>query len=150
MRRVAGILAVGALCAAVDGFVRPFELVRAKSHAAPAAAASPGGEAARIFALYSDPGVVFVDASAPNDFRAGRIPGAKNFPPEAFLGGATPDDLGAISRGATVVVYCRSARCDAAEFVALRLTELGFSGTTTFRGGFDEWRAAGYPTQSGP
>lgn len=86
------------------------------------------------------PDVVLIDARSAEAFEAGHIPGALHL-------GSSPEDDGtvAVARawkpGKALVVYCDSARCDAAQAAARRLRqELGIKDIVVLKGGWSSWR----------
>jgi rhodanese-related sulfurtransferase len=54
-----------------------------------------------------------------------------------------------VSRSAELLVYCKSSECEAAEYVILRLKELGYTNVRLFKGGIRAWIAAGKPVEKG-
>jgi rhodanese-related sulfurtransferase len=86
--------------------------------------------------------VVLIDARSSEAFEAGHIPGALRL-------GSSPEDDGtvAVARawkpGKKLVVYCDSARCDAAQAAARRLRqELGIEDIAVLKGGWSSWSHA--------
>lgn len=127
-----------------------------EEHAAPAEfVARPRSgdvvEAEEILARLGDPGLVLLDARAPERWRgdvepldpvAGRIPGARNAPfAEPLPAEATA--------AAEVAAYCGSGVT--ACVVALRLVLAGRDDVRLYPGSFSEWcRREGYPVETGP
>ncbi len=151
--RIAVLATAAAAIGWTDAALRPLTLALPGASGAgpPEAGMTPGGpwvtlDQART--LHLDPTVAFVDASRAEDWRRERIPGSWGLPPEEFAGGGFPALLDQLSRSSPVVVYCQSDQCEAAELVALRMVEFGFSDVRVFRGGLAAWKAAGFPTQT--
>ena len=89
----------------------------------------------------------FIDASEAKDFESAHIPGARSLTPEAFDVDAVPALLDTIPRESTLVLYCGSG-CGAADYVAIRVRELGFEKVLVIGEGLDAWRAAGHPVEA--
>lgn len=84
----------------------------------------------------------FIDARDAADFNAGHIQGALNIPfheIEKFK-----DRLNDLPKEQVYVTYCSSA-CDVSIDMAYYMAKMGFKKVYIFHGGWDEWKAAGYP-----
>lgn len=178
--RAVAILALAGGIALVDRQARPFKAgiggsgVVLPTGAVPAEPAPPAGAGPSVqvsppdpgaeapdgrttlgleqaLALYNEGLAQFVDARAPAEFVAGRIPGAVRMSPEDFASGQVPEAVvsGALSREGNVVVYCGGGACDASKLVARRLTELGYQNVAVFLGGWGEWSSAQLPAEEG-
>ncbi|MCL4451798.1 MAG: rhodanese-like domain-containing protein [Candidatus Thermoplasmatota archaeon] len=53
-----------------------------------------------------------------------------------------------IDRNRTIVTYCKDESCMSSDIAAKILRESGFN-ALAYRGGVKEWRALGYPSESG-
>ncbi|QYU66277.1 rhodanese-like domain-containing protein [Leptolyngbya sp. 15MV] len=95
-------------------------------------------------------GVVFVDARNWTEFSAGHIRGAMWIDKKHF-DGATPRKIREFLPGNAVVVYCHGELCTDSEAVVRRLhaLNLGIGPFFILRDGFDAWKRAGYPVDSG-
>jgi rhodanese-related sulfurtransferase len=96
-------------------------------------------------ALFDGKVAVFLDARGEEAFAEGHIPGAMNVPYdqlvdyyEVLTATVATDQL--------VVVYCWSLTCDFSDSLASELALMGYTNIVIFRGGWEEWQAAGYPT----
>ncbi len=121
------------------------------SQGAPAAAESPAGEVTtdRLRELLQQPGVVIVDARAPEEYGAGHLPGAVNIPVENLT--EYYDKLTAmVPLDATVVCYCRSVTCDQSENLAREMRIMGYKHVMVYKGGWEEWSQAGYSSEGSP
>ncbi|MCA9321579.1 MAG: rhodanese-like domain-containing protein [Planctomycetes bacterium] len=98
-------------------------------------------------AYFEDPDVIFIDASREDEYAGGHLPGAINLPLTRFARGAIPEELGYFSKNATVVVYCSSARCDAAHRVAEFMRTFGHEPVFVFHEGLEAWKRAGRPVE---
>lgn len=54
------------------------------------------------------------------------------------------------NKTALIVTYCSNPACPNSQRVADRLTTLGYTNVRKYRGGIEDWTAAGLPTESGP
>ena len=84
----------------------------------------------------------FIDARDVSDYQAGHVQGAMNIPYhdldkyKSVLEGLPKDQV--------YVTYC-SAACDVSIDLAYAMAHMGFTKVYIFHGGWDEWKAAGYP-----
>lgn len=95
--------------------------------------------------------IVFVDARDDAHYQAGHIPGAwqlNHYRAESFLPTVLPACLAALK----VVVYCTGGQCEDSEFAAIMLRDAGVPAEYLFvyPGGTTEWRANGFPIETGP
>ncbi len=91
---------------------------------------------------------VFVDSRHSFDFRIGHIKSAVNIPLNEF--DAQTNVIAALPRDKTIVVYCDGSECNSSIELAAKLYERGFGGIKIFFGGWQEWTANKYPTETGP
>ena len=96
-------------------------------------------------------GAYFVDARHEHEFEAGHIEYAFWLPSTLF---DTDSDraFAVVDRmppDATVVIYCVGGECDASHNTARRLKQIGFSDLRIMGAGYDDWVAAGFPTEEG-
>jgi len=95
--------------------------------------------------------VHFLDARRREDFDAGRVMGAIWMPARRIdeLGGlSTLDQVGVFPED-PIVIYCTGGDCDASHNTAARLQQAGFTNLIIMTAGYDDWRAAGLPTEGG-
>jgi rhodanese-related sulfurtransferase len=45
------------------------------------------------------------------------------------------------------VTYCSSFECEASTIAAQKLDKYGFKNVLEFKGGLEDWKKAGYPTE---
>ncbi|MGC8515245.1 MAG: rhodanese-like domain-containing protein [Thermoplasmata archaeon] len=57
-------------------------------------------------------------------------------------------DFSHLDRNKTIVTYCKNESCMSSVFAAGILRENGFK-ALAYRGGIQEWRSLGYPSESG-
>lgn len=84
----------------------------------------------------------FIDARDIADYGAGHIQGALNIPFHEI--DKYKDRLNDLPKEQVYVTYCSSA-CDVSIEMAYYMAKLGFKKVYIFHGGWDEWKAAGYP-----
>lgn len=97
--------------------------------------------------LHAD-GVAFVDARQASAYAMGHVPGALHLPSR----GECPDAEAVIAQLRTapaVVVYDDGQSCELARHLGERLLAEGVADVRVMLGGFDGWREAGEPAQSG-
>lgn len=86
---------------------------------------------------------VFIDARSEYEFKDGHIQGAISMPLHT-LGTSSPLVL-SIPRDTTIIVYCDGSECHSSFEVAEKLLTKGYSNIKVFFGGWQEWKAAGFP-----
>jgi rhodanese-related sulfurtransferase len=97
-------------------------------------------------ALYDGRVAVFIDARGVEAFDEGHIAGAMNVPYDQLV--EFYEMLTAtVALDQLVVVYCWSPTCDFADSLASELVLMGYTSIVIFRGGWEEWQAAGHPTE---
>lgn len=84
----------------------------------------------------------FIDARDIADYNAGHIQGALNIPFHDFE--KYKNRLDDLPKDQVYITYC-SAACDVSIDMAYAMAKLGFKKVYIFHGGWDEWKAAGYP-----
>ncbi len=84
----------------------------------------------------------FLDARDISDFDAGHIQGAMNIPFHEIE--KYKDRFNDLPKELVYVTYCSSA-CDVSIDMAYFMAKMGFKKVYIFHGGWDEWKAAGYP-----
>lgn len=91
---------------------------------------------------------VFLDARAAGLFRQGHVPRARSLPEDGD-GRPLPSDVAGRPRESPFVVYCEGGDCHSSLALAKRLHGEGFRDVRVFSGGWEEWRAAGLPEETG-
>lgn len=84
----------------------------------------------------------FLDARDISDYDAGHVQGAMNIPFHEIE--KYKDRLTDLNKDLVYVTYCSSA-CDVSIDMAYYMAKMGFKKVYIFHGGWDEWKAAGYP-----
>lgn len=100
-------------------------------------------EATELMERLGDGSVVVLDVRPAEEYRAGHIPGALSVPLEALEAA-----LLTLPRDKDVVAYCRGPYCVFSDEVVRALSVRGYR-ASRLADGFPEWRAAGYPVESG-
>lgn len=89
---------------------------------------------------------VIIDARAPSVFAEGHIPGAINIPYDKL-----PSYLDVLQAEVvvddTVICYCWGPTCDFSDQLATELKIMGYENVVVFTGGWEDWTAAGHPTE---
>lgn len=92
----------------------------------------------------------FVDPRKPEQFEAGRIPGAVNieYDPGTPAQQLTAQTLEAeVPKDEAVVFYCNAEACDRSSWGAALASEWGWKNVYYFRDGYPGWTKAGYPVE---
>jgi len=90
-------------------------------------------------------GTRIVDARAQSKYAAGHIPGAVSLPLDDFE--TAFSQVSERLSGSRIIVYCSSYDCKDSLILAGKLRERGWSELLVFRAGWEEWEAAGLPTE---
>ena len=89
-----------------------------------------------------DRGILFIDARDEEEFAEGHIKGATVALSTPELVQLTPD------RSAPIVTYCGGGECDVSmELATLLMNDWDYERIFVFKGGWPEWKAAGYPAE---
>jgi rhodanese-related sulfurtransferase len=100
-------------------------------------------------AMMGEP-IWFLDARREDDFTAGHIAGALWMMHTRVSSGDGLDELAAFSSpelGDLLVIYCTGGDCQASEDTAILLEQAGYGNMAIMEAGYDDWVAAGYPTE---
>lgn len=129
-----------------------------RSFARPVAASAPDSAGAiegriRVIALdeargFVESGGPVIDARTRGQYEEGHIRGAILLD-YYELGRALDEVLPLLSKEAETMVYCEGPSCDASELLAGELAGIGFTKLLVFKGGIEEWTAAGLPVEKG-
>jgi rhodanese-related sulfurtransferase len=136
------LVAITYLCAIMAGsYVSATELVNSTPQSVAGATTVDAAQAKDLF----DNEALFIDLRKENMWNAGRIPGAvwlemkSAFSEEALTGEAEKDE--------TLVFYCSGVHCPRSAKACEKALSWGYSKVNYFRGGFPEWKNAGYPVE---
>ncbi|USN98837.1 MAG: rhodanese-like domain-containing protein [Phycisphaeraceae bacterium] len=95
--------------------------------------------------------VVFLDARNKDEYDHGHIVGALSMPHTRVSGGDGLDELAIYASpgdGGLIVVYCTGGDCEASEDTAVLLDAAGYKNIAIMADGYDDWAAAGLPTET--
>lgn len=102
----------------------------------------------RVNTLVASGAVVLIDARSEGEYAEGHLPGAMNVPYDSFV-----DYAGELESNVLldqpVIIYCRSVTCDLSDQLAQEMRLMGYERVVLYKGGWDEWTAAGLPTEGG-
>jgi rhodanese-related sulfurtransferase len=102
-------------------------------------------EAAKKF---QEKGTLFLDARAPEDYRAGHIAGALNLPvhqfDQYFL-----EVVEQLEASHVIITYCGGKDCTQGRDLALILKDMEFESVYFLVDGWTEWLSQGLPTEKG-
>ena len=100
-------------------------------------------------AMMGEP-IWFLDARLRDDFDEGHIAGALFMAHTHVSSGEGLDELMSFSppeANDLIVIYCTGGDCQASEDTAILLEAAGYANIAIMAAGFDEWAAAGLPTE---
>jgi rhodanese-related sulfurtransferase len=83
---------------------------------------------------------VLINVLDAEDFENEHICGSINLPVATIA----RDADGILNKNDTVVVHCSGPACTASHIAAEKLESLGFNDIWRFKGGIEDWKAAGY------
>ncbi len=89
--------------------------------------------------------LVLIDARGHESHAKEHIPGAISIPSD-HIG---EHILKEFQKGRTYVTYCSGWKCEASTVAAQKLNKFGFNKVLEFKGGLEDWKAAGYRTDKG-
>ncbi len=92
--------------------------------------------------LSREPEMLVIDVRQASEFEIGHVPGARH-----LHAGDLPDRLAELPRDRPIAAICASGYRSSVAAGLLR--QAGFQDVSAVRGGLPEWRAAGYPVQTG-
>ena len=94
-------------------------------------------------------GAYFVDSRHKYEYDAGRVSGAAHLTAETFFTDAGQAEMQTIPPDAQVVIYCLGGdECEASKNTLALLQQYGYTNLSIMGVGYDEWAAAGLPTDS--
>lgn len=96
------------------------------------------------YKLFKEGKAVFVDVRSNGQYQAGHIKGAKSIPGSQLLG-----RFNEIQPGKTVITYCACKAEESSGHAASTLVSHGVKNVWALKGGWNDWKAAGYPTETG-
>jgi rhodanese-related sulfurtransferase len=96
--------------------------------------------------LFDTNGAFFIDSRHFFDFRRGHIKSAINIPLGEF--DSKQETVSALPRDKVIIVYCDASECDSSIELAAKMYEKGLGGVRIFFGGWQDWNANKFPTES--
>ncbi|MFC1890227.1 rhodanese-like domain-containing protein [Thermodesulfobacteriota bacterium] len=93
-------------------------------------------------------GALLIDARSPQDFANGHILGAVNLPLEC-IEESYRGELRLLAAEFPVITYCGGEECHSSVDLAIHLSQEGCRDVRVFYGGWDIWREAGLPVETG-
>jgi rhodanese-related sulfurtransferase len=100
---------------------------------------------ANAYKLYKEGKAVFVDVRSNSQFSQGHIKGALSIPGSQMLG-----RFNEVQPGKTVITYCACSAEQSSGHAATQLVNHGVKNVWALKGGWNDWKANGYPTATGP
>lgn len=91
----------------------------------------------------TDVDFVLIDARGHEAYAKEHLPGALSIPSD-HLGEHL---LREHKKNRIFVTYCSNFECEASTIAAQKLDKYGFKNVLEFKGGLEDWKKAGYPTE---
>ncbi len=91
---------------------------------------------------------VFLDARAADLYGEGHVPRARSVP-AAEIETLLPVLVQRMAKETALVVYCEGGDCQSSLTLAKRLHDEGFKDIRVLSGGWEEWKRAGLPEETG-
>lgn len=95
--------------------------------------------------LYREGKAVFIDVRSNNQFALGHIKGALSIPGSQLI-----KRYGEVPPQKVVITYCACSAEQSSGVAAASLIAHGVKNVFALKGGWQEWKANGYPSQAGP
>lgn len=99
-----------------------------------------------VIEIQSKGAATILDARTNDEFKAGRVPGARNLPYyeiEKYKDQA----LEGLTGESPIIIYCEGIGCELSFFLGRDLQAGEFSNVRIFYGGYPEWSSAGLPIE---
>lgn len=93
----------------------------------------------------TDTDFVLIDARGHEPYANEHIPGAVSIPSD-HIGEHLVRGFG---KNRTYVTYCSGWKCEASTIAAKKLEKFGLEKVLEFKGGLEDWKAGGLPTEKG-
>jgi rhodanese-related sulfurtransferase len=100
---------------------------------------------ANAYKLFKEGKAVFIDVRSHSQFATGHIKGALSIPGSQILG-----RFNEVQPGKTVITYCACSAEQSSGHAAGQLVSHGVKNVWSLKGGWNDWKANGYPTVAGP
>lgn len=102
---------------------------------------------AEVIQLQRDGSATLIDARSKEEFKAGRIPGARLLP-FYEMDEMQDEALDGLTAESPIVIYCEGVGCELSFFLGRELQAQGYTSVRIFYGGYPEWKDAGLPIES--
>jgi rhodanese-related sulfurtransferase len=86
---------------------------------------------------------VLIDTRTHDGYEEEYLPGAIRIPADRLV----ERMLSEYDRKRTIVTYCSGWACESSTIAATKLERMGFANVLDFKGGLEDWKKAGYPTE---
>lgn len=93
----------------------------------------------------NDDDFVLIDARVHEGYEKEHLPGAIRIPADR-LG---EHMLKSYKKDCTIISYCSGWSCESSTIAAQKMDKYGFTNVFDFKGGLEDWKKAGYPTEKG-
>lgn len=100
---------------------------------------------ANAYKLYKEGKAVFIDVRSNSQFSLGHVKGALSIPGSQMMG-----RFNEVQPGKTVITYCACSAEQSSGHAATELVNHGVKNVWALKGGWNDWKANGYPTATGP
>lgn len=97
------------------------------------------------YKLYRENKAVFIDVRSNEQYKLGHIEGALSIP-----GSQIVKRYGEVTPGKTVITYCACSAEQSSGRAASTMIAHGAKNILALKGGWNDWKKAGYPTATGP
>lgn len=87
--------------------------------------------------------IAVIDVRGQDEYDDGHIPGSLHLPYYELQSRQAE-----VPRDKTVVLYCGGGDCPLSRWSTQKLREWGFTNVYELRGGIEDWRSRGYPTEA--
>jgi rhodanese-related sulfurtransferase len=97
-----------------------------------------------------DKNALFIDARNNIQYDSGHVKGAINIPYGGFVSKSKDEKLEMMrkfNKEGSIVCYCSGGECEISIDLAYEFAKLGFNYVNIYRGGYEEWKNAGYPIE---
>jgi rhodanese-related sulfurtransferase len=99
---------------------------------------------ANAYKLFKEGKAVFIDVRSNTQYTTGHIKGALSIPGSQLLG-----RFNEVTPGKTVITYCACSAEQSSGQAATTLVNHGVKNVWALKGGWNDWKANGYPTATG-
>ena len=110
-----------------------------------AAGSFPRISQADAYKLYREGKAVFIDVRSNGQFSLGHIKGALSIPGSQII-----SRFREVTPGKTVITYCACSAEQSSGQAATNLVNHGVKNVWSLKGGWQDWKANGYPIAAGP